>query len=190
MPGMRRPGRHGRRGNQGAHASTARGAPPPSGWGARRGRGGRRCRGGSTPRLCGRSRPPAAPATVEVGGASRCEPNNLLSQLKDDIPYSQVSLLHNQLLAVRYLNLWVVYPDLNSAPAADEVEANHAQATELAARLSHLLLNDHPCVRVSFEQITMTIVDSRYNAWFVGCIGMEDIPSGSDLAEEENATLT
>src|SRR4030065_1715296 len=101
---------------------------------------------------------PAAPATVEVGGASRCEPNNLLSQLKDDIPYSQVSLLHNQLLAVRYLNLWVVYPDLNSAPAADEVEANHAQTTELAARLSHLLANDHPCVRASFGQITIRIV--------------------------------
>jgi len=131
----------------------------------------------------------AAPARVEVGGASRCDPNNLLSQLKDDIPYSQVSLLHNQLLAVPYLNLWVVYPDLNSAPAVDEVEANQTQATELAARLGHLLANDHPCVRVSFEQITMTIVDSRYHAWFVGGIGMEDIPSGADLTEDEMTTL-
>src|SRR3989304_981852 len=100
----------------------------------------------------------AAPATVEVGGASRCDPNTFLPQLKGDIPYSQVSLLHNQLLDVHYLNLWVVYPDLNPALAAGEMEANQARAAQLAARLSHLLANDHPCVRVSFERITTTIV--------------------------------
>ncbi len=119
--------------------------------------------------------------TPQTGGSSVCDPNVFLPQIKEDLPFAQVSLLHNFLLAVHYINLWVVSPDLETAAVAGQIETNKSDAALLAAKLSHLIANDHPCVRASFERITTTIVDSRYHAWFIGDVAMTDIPAGDAL---------
>lgn len=132
----------------------------------------------------------SAQATPGAGGASVCDPNTLLTQIKDDLPYSQVSLLHNFLLAVHYVNLWVVSPELEPSPGAGKSEANKADAARLAAELSHLIANNHPCVRASFERITITIVDSEYRAWFIGDLAITDVPSDKVLDSDQLAALS
>jgi hypothetical protein len=128
--------------------------------------------------------------TPQTGGSSVCDPNVFLPQIKEELPFAQVSLLHNFLLSVHYINLWVVSPDLEPAPVAGQTETNKADAARLAAKLSHLIANDHPCVRASFERITTTIVDSRYHAWFIGDIGMTDIPAGDELDSDQLKELS
>jgi hypothetical protein len=128
--------------------------------------------------------------TPQTGGSSVCDPNAFLPQVKEDLPFAQVSLLHNFLLSVHYINLWVVSPDLVPNPIAGQIDTNKIDAALLAAKLSHLVANDHPCVRASFERITMTIVDSRYHAWFIGDIGMTDIPAGDTLDADQLKKLS
>jgi hypothetical protein len=128
--------------------------------------------------------------TPQTGGSSTCDPNVFLPQIKEDLPFAQVSLLHNFLLSVHYINLWVVLPDLEPEPVAGQTETNRSEAALLAAKLSHLIANGHPCVRASFERITTTIVDRRYHAWFVGDVGMTDIPAADALNSDQLAELS
>lgn len=113
-----------------------------------------------------------------------------MEQAKADIPYAEVSLLHNDLMGVHYLNLWVVDPDLDTNASGEAATANGARASELAARLTFLVVNDHPCMRALFNQVTTTIVDSRYHAWFIGGVGTSDVPPGSELTGDALSQLT
>jgi hypothetical protein len=133
---------------------------------------------------------PGGEATLKPGGASTCDPHDFLEQVKNDVPYSEVSLLHNDLMGVRYLNLWVVDPALDVNATGEQASATKGQAAALAAKLTFLAANDHPCVRASFDQVNTTIVDSRYHAWFIGDIGTADIPGGSELSADALAKLT
>lgn len=132
----------------------------------------------------------ASVETPQTGGSSTCDPNVFLPQIKEDLPFAQVSLLHNFLLSVHYINLWVVSPDLEPEPVAGQTETNRSDAAMLAARLSHLIANDHPCARASFERITTTVVDRQYHAWFVGDVGMTDIPAGDTLNSDQLEVLS
>jgi hypothetical protein len=130
---------------------------------------------------------PAGSPPVQTGTSTACNPHDFLDKVRAAVPYSEVSLVHNNQIGV---NLWVVDPDLDSNATGDAAAATNAQAAQLAARLSFLVVNDDPCMRVSFRVITTEIVDSRYHAWFIGGIEIADIPEGSDLTGDALASLT
>jgi hypothetical protein len=123
---------------------------------------------------------PSAAAPSTANGASTCDPHVFMEQVKQDIPYAENSLLHNDQYG---LTLWAVDPTLDSSATA-------AQAAEAAARLTFLVVNDNSCMRTSFPVVTATIVDSHYHAWFIGSVETASVPVGRDLTDEELAKLT
>jgi hypothetical protein len=119
--------------------------------------------------------------------ASTCNPHDFIEQVKHDIPYSQVSLLHNNQYG---LTLWAVDPTLESDATGDGAAANAARAAELAAKLTFRAVNDNSCMRTSFSAVTAIVVDSRYHAWFIGSVETSQVPEGTDLTDDVLAKFT
>jgi hypothetical protein len=128
------------------------------------------CGGATATTTTGPSLTQAAASTTTTS----CDPATFLMNLKSAVPYTQVSLSHNVVQDVHYLNLWIVDPDLDPLAKGQAIADNQVAGRTVAARMGIALTMANPCVAKTFGRMLIIVVDKDYNAWYSGDVAPKD----------------
>ena len=126
--------------------------------------------------------PTPAPSTA-------CDPNEVVVELHNEVPFVEFVLRHNYAEGIRSLVLWYVDPDLDPLASAEALEANLDLAFEHALNLSAQLNRSDLCVGELFDGINPIVVDADYNGWLSGLIDPAMLPDSPMLSPAEIGAL-
>jgi hypothetical protein len=131
---------------------------------------------------------PAQPAGSATSAA--CDPAQFLMNLKSVVPYTQVSLSHNVVQGVHYLNLWLVDPDLDPLAEGQAIADNQVAGRTVAARMGIALAMANPCVAQTFGRMLIIVVDKDYNTWYSGDIAPKDASVSGEATDAALVTVS
>lgn len=121
-----------------------------------------------------------------------CNPNEVLSQLKEVISIEEFVITFNILdmpSGYSSLVIWFVDSEINPKAQGLEIELNGEIAMQHAAMISTQLNNSNKCVASLFDVINPIVVDSKYNGWFSGEIMPNRLPNTNQVSNEQLATI-
>ncbi len=111
-----------------------------------------------------------------VVNSNNCNADDVLKNLKTNLPFGEFTVLHNEIKGSKTLVLWLVDPEINANATEAEIPDNVTEAIRVAVNASYLLLTSNECVSTLFDYISPIIVDTNYNGWFSGQISPLSLP--------------
>lgn len=114
-----------------------------------------------------------------------CSANEVIEELKKEIPYEEFTLTYNSIEGGRHLFFWIVDPSLALTQKDEALEINLESAIQHSIELSHKLKQANICTAYLFATINPIVVDKNYNKWFSGTIDVRDLPAHSQLTEKD-----
>jgi hypothetical protein len=105
-----------------------------------------------------------------------CNPDQVVAAIRRSAPAEMVSVVHNRILDVKRLEIWLVVPFLNDLEAEGGEALSEAKILQHAVETFYKVFLNQPCVRSEFDLVRLTLVDEGYNLRFRGSMIPAHIP--------------
>lgn len=123
--------------------------------------------------------------TSEPTEPSCDDPNQVLDDLREIIPYKEAVVNYSIPYGTRILSIWYVDLTLDMYDFSADAFEGTIMVADNSIQFGSWLVNENPCVAELFDVYNPIVVDSNYNGWFSASISMNFLPLPEGLSNSD-----